>query len=125
MDFNSLRFLKFRPAALKLSLHLTPNTHRLLIDLVHLYLRRLLELKQTEFSLDDGRFSHQEFQLLECTECFMPAPCGLDLDSGEDRAVRTFEFEDWVEGLLDNLGFVRNDLHEFFFGYQFVLVIGH
>ena len=55
----------------------------------------------------------------------MPAPCGLDLYGGEDRAVRTFEFEDWVEGLLDNLGFVRYDLHEVFFGYHFVLVIGH
>ena len=55
----------------------------------------------------------------------MLAPCGLDLYRGEDRAVRTFEFEDWVGGLLDNLGFVCYDLHEVFFGYHFVLVIGH
>lgn len=73
----------------------------------------------------DSRLSHQELQLLECAECFVPTPRGLDLDGGEDRAVGTFEFEDWILGLLDDLGFVGDDLHEFFFSYRFVLGIGH
>ena len=63
MDFNSLLLFDIGPAALKFLLHVSPDRARLVIQLMYLDFSRLFELIQTEFSLNDGGFDHEEFEL--------------------------------------------------------------
>lgn len=90
---------------------------------MHLLCRALLQLEEPEFALDDSCLLHQELKLLEGRIGFVAAPSGLDLDSRENWAVRTFKFVDWVLGLFDDLGLVSHDKHQFLFCYLFIFII--
>jgi hypothetical protein len=63
VDLDPLLLLDLSPALLELLLHLAPHSHRLLVQVLDLVLRRLLQLVESELSLDNGRFLHEELEL--------------------------------------------------------------
>ena len=63
MYFHPSLLLDVGPTPLEFFLHVTPDLTRLVIELVHLDLGRLLQLIESEFPLNNRGFDHQEFQL--------------------------------------------------------------
>jgi len=80
MDFDALVLLDIAPTLLELVLHLSPNTQGLFVEFLDLGLGGLLQLIETEFTLDDGRLLHKEFQLTVGTVGFVTTPVLLNVD---------------------------------------------
>lgn len=100
VNLNSLLRLDIRPASLELFLHIAPNSPRLVVQLVHLDLGRLLQLIQSKFTLDNGGFDHEVLELCKGTVSLVTAPCLLNLDRSHDRTVWSLVL---LAGILDGL----------------------
>ena len=96
MDFYTLLLFDVWPAALEFLLHITPNLSRLVIQLMHLDFSGLLQLIETELSLDNCRLLHEMLQLGKCRECLVTPPASLNFNDGQNRSIWSLELVPWI-----------------------------
>lgn len=114
MDLNALLLLNLAPLLLELFLHFPPDLQGLLLKLLDSQLCRFLQLIQSVPSLDDSGLFHQEFELGIGRVGFEAAIGFLDVQSCQDRALRSLELLFWVVDGLPYLLLVDNAREEVF-----------
>lgn len=91
MDFDTLSCLDGGPLLPKFLHHFLPYEKRLVRQFVDSFFCLLLELVQSETSLDDCGFLHQELQVSVRYSCLMRSPILLDDCGGQDRSLLALE----------------------------------
>jgi hypothetical protein len=103
VNLDALLLLDLAPLLLELFLHFTPDLQGLLLKLLDSQLCRFLKLIQSVPSLNDSGFFHKEFELGISRVGFEPAVSFLDVQSCQDRALRSLKFLFRVVDGLPNL----------------------
>ena len=63
---------------------------------MHLDFSGLLQLIETELSLDNCRLLHEMLELGKCRECLVSPPASLNFDDGQDRSIWSLELVPWI-----------------------------
>lgn len=86
MDFNSFLAADKRPFLLELVHHFSPNVEGLICKLLNTVFSLLLEQEESEPSLDNNGFLHQESQVLVRFSCLVHSKVLLNADGSTDRS---------------------------------------
>ena len=95
--------------------HFFPDEERLIRKLVNAFLCLLLELEQSETSLDRSRFLHQEFQISVGYPRLVRSPVFLQYNSCVDGTFLSFEFESGDSDARGHFVLIGDAFIQFFF----------